>query len=146
VAGLAEVVAAKRMQVEAAVNKAKADKLADGVGGVSLEPKEHIIGIDLGTTYSCVAVWRNGEAEVLANDQGDRTTASWVAFTDETRIVGDSAKRQVRSPTRCPTPLKVGVSGRAEVTGSNPCWRIPLASLLPPPTREWLSWLCCCPR
>ena len=94
-AGLAEVVAAKRMQVEAAVNKAKADKLADGVGGVSLEPKEHIIGIDLGTTYSCVAVWRNGEAEVLANAEGDRTTASWVAFTDETRIVGDSAKRQV---------------------------------------------------
>jgi L1 cell adhesion molecule like protein len=105
--GLAKVEDAMAL-VKAAANKEVSDLAQELAGGanVSSEQKpsnpeeDTVIGIDLGTTFSCVAVWRHGEPEVLANSEGERTTPSWVAFAEDgTRLIGDAAKRQAAMNT-----------------------------------------------
>ena len=94
--GLAEVRARKELLA------ANADRAAKDMANLeAMAPEDrYVVGIDLGTTYSCVSVWKDGEAQVLANSEGDRTTPSWVAFTDDGRLVGDAAKRQAAQNTK----------------------------------------------
>mmetsp|Transcript_56859 Transcript_56859/g.160461 ORF Transcript_56859/g.160461 Transcript_56859/m.160461 type:complete len:683 (+) Transcript_56859:52-2100(+) len=68
--------------------------------GKAKAPKSTAVGIDLGTTYSCVGIYRDGEVQIIANDQGNRTTPSYVAWAENERLLGDAAKNQVaNNPT-----------------------------------------------
>jgi heat shock 70kDa protein 1/2/6/8 len=114
--------------ISAAMEKAAVSS-GSGAGGATTAPPtaepEVIIGIDLGTTYSCVGVWQNERVEIIANSEGSRTTASVVGFTEHDRLIGASAVAQAAGNAANT------VSSRAERTSEAATGRPALTSLLP---------------